>query len=266
MTGQTTPWHPQEIIGKHWQEGQSPEQERILSLARDALDFVATTGQQYPFEDFRKGLPPRGVEVLAEPPDGFAGLVERMERTEAFFTRLRDGSSSAEERAMIQVILDTLRFISATHQEGAFSDYLAHVEAGAAPYAVAAFDTVEEAEAWLASHPNPPCFANVLIADAYHTVIHDRETNLRRLPPNESIHFHLADLQEREHPEPVASFATREEAEAWFRAHRSPERRAWLSIAGVLFLAAYYPNLHHRALFPLSMAEGYGEDPASTPP
>jgi hypothetical protein len=268
MTGQTPLWHPQEIIGKHWREGQSPEQERILSLARDALDFVATTGQQYPFEDFRKGLPPgmspRSAKALEA--HQLAGLVEHMDRTEAFFTRVRDETGPAEESALIQVILDTLRFISATHQEGAFSDYLAHVEAGAAPYAVASFDTMAEAETWLESHSNPPCFANVLVANAYHTVIHDRESNLRRLPPNESINFHLADLQEQERPEPVASFATREEAEAWFRAQRSPARRAWLSIAGGLFLAAYYPNLHHRALFPLSMAEGYGEDPASTPP
>jgi hypothetical protein len=265
MTEQPTPWHPQELIGRHWREGQSPEQKRILSLARDALDFVATTGQQYRWEDFRKGVP-SSVEELEKPQDGFAGLAERMRETEAFFAKLRDESGAGEERALIQVILDTLRFISATRQEGAFSDFLEHVEAGGAPYAVAAFDTMQEAEAWLGSHPHPPSFANVLIADGYHTVIYDRETNLRRLPPNQSIHFHLADLQEKERPTATVSFATQEEAEAWFRAHPSPARRAWLSIAGVLFFAAHYPNIGHRALFPLSMAEGDGEDPARTPP
>lgn len=270
MTAQSPPWHPQEMIGRHWKEGQTPEQERILSLARDALDFVSTTGQQHPFEDFRKGLqagrPPRSAAPPGELEDGFSNLVERMSRTEDFFKKLLDASDSAEERELLQNILDTLRFISTTRQHGAFSDFLEHVEAGGAPYVVAAFDTMEEAEAWLASHPHPPCFANVLVANAYHTVIHDLESNLRRLPPNQSINFHLTDLKEKERPTAIASFATREEAETWFRAQRTPARRAWLSIAGSLFLAAYYPNLNHRALFPLSLADGDGEDPASPQP
>ncbi len=124
MTAQSTPWHPQEMIGRHWKEGQTPEQEQILSLARDALDFVSTTGQQYPFEDFRKGLqsgrPPRNEVFSGTPEDGFASLVERMGRTEEFFTKLRDASDSAEERELLQSILDTLRFISTTRQHGAF--------------------------------------------------------------------------------------------------------------------------------------------------
>ncbi len=34
-----------------------------------------------------------------------------------------------------------------------------HVEAGAAPYAIASFDTKEEAEDWLRSHPSSPARA-----------------------------------------------------------------------------------------------------------
>ncbi len=55
----------------------------------------------------------------------------------------------------------------------------------------------------------------------------------------------------------VASFETREEADAWWRAQAEPARRAWVRVGGELHLAVYYPNIHHRALYPLSMANGH---------
>jgi hypothetical protein len=260
MTIHTILRHPQEVIGKRWREDQSPEQARILGLARDALRFISATGQHYPFEDFRKGL-----QSGSPPQDGFPTLKERLRETETFFMRLRDKPDSAGEEGLIQVILDSLHFISSTGQYDAFSRYLEHVEAGAPPYVVAAFKTKQEAATWLASHPNPPCFANVLIANVYHTVIHDRETNLRRLPENNSINYYLADLKEEGPPVATASFGNCEEAEAWLRAQPNPARRAWVTIASALYLAAYHPNINHRALYPLSMAEGYEEEETKAP-
>jgi hypothetical protein len=257
MTTQDPLWHPQQIIGKHWHEDQSREQAQILSLARDALDFVSDTGQQYNFEDFRKGPRVRATPTAGAPPTTpreSAALEERLRKTEAFFTRLRNESDSAKERGLIQIILDTLQFISSTDQHDALRNFIESVESNAPPYAVAAFDTREEAEAWLGSHPSPPHLANVLIANDYHTVIYDRATNLRRLPHGSTLNEYLADLKEMEHPVATASFATQEEADAWLRAQPTPARRAWVLIGGALYLAAYHPNIDHRALYPHSIA------------
>lgn len=257
MKVQTILQHPQEVIGKRWSEDQPPEQARILSLARDALCFISDTGQHYPFEDFRKGL--RSVPVVP-PRNDFPALEDRLSKTEAFFTGLLDEPDSAGEEELIQVILDTLRFISATGQYEAFSQYLEHLEACAPPYVVAAFNTKQEAQSWLDKHPDPPRFADVLIGNDYHAVMCDRETNFRRLPRVRSINYYLADLEKKEPPVATASFATHEEAEAWLRAQPNPARRTWVTIASELYLAAYHPNFNHRALYPLSMADGYRDD------
>jgi len=259
MTSHTLLSDPQEVIGARWSEEQSPEQARILGLARDALLYVSATGQRYRFEDFRKSLESatRSSAGAAPVPGHLAELKERLRRTEEFFTKLRDEPGSAGERGLIQVILDTLHFISSTGQHGAFGEYLEHVEAGAPPYAIASFETREEAEAWLRNHPNPPVSANVLIANNYHDVMHDRETNSRRLPRNRDLEYYLAELKREEPAVPTASFASLEEAEAWLKSQPEPARWAWVSIAGEIYLAAYHPNIDHRALHPLSMADGY---------
>ncbi|MFY0572377.1 hypothetical protein ACN28E_52250 [Archangium lansingense] len=258
MKVQTILQHPQEVIGKRWREDQSPEQARILGLARDALRFILATGQHYPFEDFRKGLQPAPPVKYRE---DFLALTERLGKTVEFFTNLLDEPDSAGEEELIQVILDTLRFISATGQYEAFSQYLEHLEAGAPPYIVAAFNTKQEAQSWLDQHPAPPCFASILIGNDYHAVMYDRETNFRRLPKaNSSISCYLVDLEEEGPPVATASFATHEEAEAWLRAQPNPARRAWVTIGSELYLAAYHPKFNHRALYPLSMADGYRDD------
>ncbi|SEL50793.1 hypothetical protein SAMN05444354_106253 [Stigmatella aurantiaca] len=53
--------------------------------------------------------------------------------------------------------------------------------------------------------------------------------------PNNAICDCLAELKQVELPEPAT--------------------HAWVSIAGELYLAAYYPNIGHRALYPLSRVE-----------
>lgn len=235
------------VIGKRWSQDQPPEQARILGLARDALDFIFATGQRYGFEDFFKGLDSRLPPLRSDK----AGQGELMDRAKRFFERLRDAPESAEEAAQCQAILDAIRYIESTGQQGAFAAFQEHVEANAPPYVVASFDTREDAEAWLASHPHPPDPANVLIANEYHGVFHDRETNIRRLPRNRALEWYLAELKQKEHPVAVVSFETREEADAWLRAQAEPARRAWVWVGGELHLAVYHPNIHHRALYPL---------------
>ncbi|WP_233261826.1 hypothetical protein [Vitiosangium sp. GDMCC 1.1324] len=153
---------PQEVIGRLWSEDPPPEQKRILALARDAIFFVWFTGQRYHFEDFRKAFesgapsPARVIGTVEPAQDGLANLKERMDRTAGFFTKLRDEAGSTEEKALIQVILDTLHFISSTGQHGTFGEYLEAVETNAPPHVVASFDTRGDAESWLRNHPSPP--------------------------------------------------------------------------------------------------------------
>ncbi|WNG20349.1 hypothetical protein [Cystobacter fuscus] len=259
MTSSTLLSDSHEVIGKLWSDAQSPEQARLLGLARDAIHFVFTTGQRYQFSDFRKTLSSDAhpAATVGPPPDGSASLEERMEEAAGFFTKLRDEADSSEEKKRLQVFLDAFHFIALTGQSSAFGEYLEHVEAGAPPYAIASFDTREEAEAWLGNHPHPPDFANVLIANGYHDVFHDRETNVRRLLRNRGLEYYLAELAQEEPPVAAASFASLEEAEAWLTAQPEPARWAWVSIAGEPYLAVYHPNIDHRALYPLSMAKGY---------
>lgn len=240
--------HP--AIGRRWNQDQSPEQERILALARDALDFIFATGQRYDFEDFFKTPDSRSLPCRG----GNAELSERMDGTKRLFEKIRDEPESAEEVAQSQAILDAIRYIESTGQQGAFAAFLEYVEADDPPFVVASFDTREDAEAWLANHPQPPDPASVLIANEYHDVVHDRRTNIRRLPRNRALMWYLEELVEKEQPIPVASFGTREEADAWWRGQSESVRRAWVRVGGELYLAAYYPNIHHRALFPLSLA------------
>jgi hypothetical protein len=237
--------HP--VIGKRWSPDQPPEQARLLALARDALDFIFATGQRYGFEDFFKRpdshhLPHRGDA---------SELSALMDGTKRFFEKLRNEPESPEEAAQSQAILDAIRYIESTGQQGAFAAFQEHVEANAPPFVVASFDTREEAEAWLESHPHPPDPAHVLIANEYHDVVHERETNLRRLPRNRALESYLSELKQKERPVAVASFETREEADAWLRAQAEPARRAWVRVGGELHLAVYHPNIHHRALYPL---------------
>jgi hypothetical protein len=276
MTNHTLLSAPQEVIGKQWGKDSSTERTQFLGLARDALTFISATGQRYRFEDFRKNLesgvpPPSGASPAAprapsavdHAQNGLASLEERLDRTSGFFTKLRAESASVEERGLIQVILDALHFISSADQSGAFSEYLEHAEAGAPPYVMASFDTRESAEAWLREHPSPPVSANVLISNTYHDVVHDRDTNTRRLPRNRDLEYYLAELKEEEPPIAVASFNSLEDADSWLHSQPEPARWAWVSIAGQLYLAAYYSNIGHRALYPLSMAEGYEVGTAS---
>ncbi len=234
----------QKVIGTLWKEEQSPEQARILGLARDALDFISATGQRYSLEDFRTSdVPAQPREALRLQP-----LEDLLRRAEAFFVALSDDESgSPKERELIQVIIDTLRFIAATRQHEAFDEFRKHLESGAPPFVVASFDTREEAEAWLRNHPNPPDFAQILIAGTYHDVIYERETNLRRLTSNRTLRHYLTGL---EPGEPSASFATLEEADAWLKAQPEPARLTWVLVGGAPYLAVYHSNINGRVLYP----------------
>ncbi|MBZ4422442.1 hypothetical protein [Myxococcus sp. RHSTA-1-4] len=254
MTSRMALSEAQQVIGRRWSPEQPPEQERILGLARDALDFISATGQWYLFVDFRRSGA-SGVSA-ASCGEGSPELRELLGRTERFFQALLDAPHASGEQASLQLIIEALRFISATRQHESFSDFVEHVATHAPPFIVAAFETRQEAEAWLENHANPPDSARILVGDTYHDVVYDRDTGFRRLPWNRDLHHYLAWLKQVEPPVATASFSTRQEAEEWLTKQPHPARRTWVLIAGELHLAAYYPNINHRALFPLSISEG----------
>jgi hypothetical protein len=247
MTAYEELWDAQRIIEKHWRHDQPQEQALILGFARDALNFISVTGQRHRFHDYRQHSPSGTVQD----PGGL------LQRTERFFTELLEAHQPPDEAELTRVVIDALHFIAATGQLASMEEYVRHLDAGAPPYVVAAFGSLEEAEAWLMNHPDPPDFAHVIVAGEYRSVYYQRKRNIRKLPNDNAIEYYLAELQKEEPPIAQLSFATREEAEAWLKTQPEPARREWVSISGELYLAAYYPNIKHRALFTLSMAEGY---------
>jgi hypothetical protein len=55
-------------------------------------------------------------------------------------------------------------------------------------------------------------------------------------------------------PPPVASFATRVEAEAWLQGQVVPPRQTVIQISGEPYLAVYHSNINHRSIYPFSLA------------
>jgi hypothetical protein len=54
---------------------------------------------------------------------------------------------------------------------------------------------------------------------------------------------------------PLFSFATKEEAESWLRAHPAPPHGAFVGVGDALFHVAYLRELEHRKLLPLPSQE-----------
>lgn len=91
----------QPLIGRYWNQNPPPEQARILSLARDALDFIFATGQRYPFEGHT-----RQPDYHGPPPQvGSPELNVLMDEARRFFEHLRDAPESGEEVAQTRLSL-----------------------------------------------------------------------------------------------------------------------------------------------------------------
>jgi len=172
---------------------------------------------------------------------------------------IHEKTQSPEEKELLLVAAEALRFINTTGQQYEFEDYREDLGTEGPQQVIAAFATHEEAESWLKNHPKPPDMAAVLIADQYHTVYYWRDRDLRRMPFSHSIEYHLEEMMKDGLPPAVASFATREEARAWF--YNLPERpsQAVIQLGGEPYLAAYHRNIDHLAFHPFSLVERFKE-------
>lgn len=172
--------------------------------------------------------------------------------TQELLGRLREETASPEEKERLLMAMDALQFIYNMGLTRDFDAYREDLEAKGPPLAIAAFDTREEADAWLKHHPRPPDHAYVLIAGEYYIVMYIPERNHRRLVPHPTLEFYLEEMVHDGLPAPVATFATREEAEAWLHAQPEPPRQVLIRIGGEDYLAAYHHRVNLRALYPFS--------------
>jgi len=170
-------------------------------------------------------------------------------------------ASAQEKQDVLDVLFDALLFIESTGQLHAFEDYRKHLVSDDPPRVLAAFGSREEADTWLKEHPEPPSSAYVLIAEQYHLLVYSRELQHRHIFPHPVLEYFLGGLVREGLPPPVASFATRQEAEAWFKGEAAPPTKAVILIAGEPHLAVYHSNIRHRSIYPFSMAaEGEAPD------
>jgi hypothetical protein len=245
----------QRLIGRLWRETQSPERARILECAGYTLSFISTAGLDYRFEDFRQSQN-RPSPAEQSPPDT-ANLRELLARTQGFFDQLRAAPEASHEQGPIRIVLDALDYVVSTGEIAALGEHIRRLGAGAPPRVVAAFASLGEATAWLERTPEPPSKALVLIDGQYHQALYLRDLNHRKVIPWPSMEYYLAELVQDVAPVAMATFTSREQAEAWLKTQTEPPDRAWVLIAGELHLAVHHSNVQCRALYPLSMAAGY---------
>ncbi|PTL83889.1 hypothetical protein [Vitiosangium sp. GDMCC 1.1324] len=242
------------LIGRLWKEKQSPERARILECTGYTLSFISATGQDYRFEDFRQSHVPGSPRQAGT---GSANLRELLARTQGFFNQLLADPGTSNEQGPLRIILDAVEYIVSTGGLDALGEHMRRLEAGSPPHVVAAFGTREEAAVWLEQVPEPPSRALVLIDDQYHQAVYLRDINHRKVIPWPAMEYYLAELVQDVAPVAMASFTNRESAEAWLEAQTEPPDRAWVLIAGEFHLAVNHANVRRRALYPLSMADGY---------
>lgn len=172
---------------------------------------------------------------------------------EGLLGRLREDTSSPEEKKLLLTAIDALRFISSTGQSYEFEDYRKEIDSHAPPRVVAAFATRAEADSWLKAHSKPPHLAYVLIAGEYHIVLYLRESNHRSLSPHPALAYHLKELRDAGLPPVQASFETRDQAAEWFAQQPQPPAQTVIRIGGEDYLAVNHQPVNYRALHPFSL-------------
>lgn len=182
-------------------------------------------------------------------------IFEQILQTQELLGKNREHAQSPEEKELFLLAIDALWFIWRNGQSHALESYRQDVKSNAPQGVIASFNTRDEAEAWLNAQPEPPDLACVLIADEYHVVLSSRDRSRRSLVRDPELEYHLEEMTRDGLPPAVVTFNTREEAAVWFNALAEPPVQTVIQIGGDHYLAVYYRNIHHRALFPFSLVE-----------
>jgi hypothetical protein len=169
--------------------------------------------------------------------------------------RIHEKTQSPEEQELLHAAADALRFVWAAGLSYEFVDYRESLKFESPAPVVAAFKTREEADSWLANNPRPPAMAYVLIAGEYHVVAYRRESDWRTFLPHPTLEFYIEEMMRDGLPPAVATFNTRDEADAWFDSLAEPPAQSVIQIGGEHYLAVYYRNINHRVMFPFAIVE-----------
>jgi hypothetical protein len=231
------------LLVEYLQGSHSAEDKKCLEVAGGASAFLSATGQLYRFEDFQASIKAPHAQSLA-----FADVIRCLERKAA-------QASSTGEKETLRAAIDALAFIDTSKQHEELNDYLAYWRSSTLPPVIAVFKTREEADTWLEEQSDPPYMARVLIGNEYHTVLATRESRDLPFVPMPVV-AEFIELHSRNGPPPaVASFSTHEQAEEWFASMPAPPRHTFLTIQGEHYVAAYWKNLNHRALYPFTLVD-----------
>ena len=103
------------LLGKYLTEQTSPEDRALLLVARDALLFISELGQDYRFEDYRRGS--NSSRSFSE--EG-ASVKTPLSESTRLVARIRGELPSPEDRELACVLIDALDFIVSTGQHTAF--------------------------------------------------------------------------------------------------------------------------------------------------
>jgi hypothetical protein len=182
-------------------------------------------------------------------------IFDRIMEAQELLGKNREHAQSPAEKELFLLAIDALWFVWRNGQTYEFENYRKDVESKAPPRVIASFSTRDEAEVWLRARPQSPDLALVLIADEYHVVLSSRDGERRALIPDLAIGYHIEEMTRNGLPSVVATFNTRDEADVWFRSQSEPPAQAVIKIGSERYLAVFYENINHRALFPFSVVE-----------
>jgi hypothetical protein len=182
-------------------------------------------------------------------------IFDRIIEAQELLGKNREHAQSSEEKELFLLAIDALWFVWRNGQTYEFESYCKDVESKAPPRVIASFNTRDEAEVWLRARPKSPDLALVLIADEYHVVLSSRDEERRALIPDLAIGYHIEEMTRNGLPSVVATFNTLDDAKAWFGSQNAPPAQTVIQIGSERYLAVFYENINHRALFPFSVVE-----------
>jgi len=182
-------------------------------------------------------------------------IFDQLMEAQELLGKNRENARTPEEKQLLLLAIDALWFVWRNGQSYEFESYRKDVESKAPDRVIAAFNTHDEAAAWLRSKPKPPDLALVLIEDEYHVVMSSRDGQRCSLVPHPALEHHIDEMTRDGIPPVVATFNTHDEANAWFRSQNHPPAQTVIQIGRERHLAVFYENINHRAIFPFSIVE-----------